>query len=372
MNFFKVFRVLLLIFLILSSTTTYGGWPGDIGPKIKGVFQKNLFSPENYARTELSFILKRNGIRDDLPEEILKEFMDARENPSKLFESWGFREIETNQVLYSEHTEAALSIKNYRSALEVLQSKVHRDFFFSLFDPGNLDHLGDLFMGLRAHQVPYREISFEEALEISRLIRTDPMWDEWVLFRKMAEQAVSKGQLKVGVIDIEASFFSAFGQRGFLPWQPSGMQDSFKAFTDNLISKAEESGRLVDLYKSPYFRLPVRSPYRGNFLAALQRSDLSDKDMILKWWEDVHISNITTAEQHEFLKPYIKKAFDLANRGGHFDEAVFMGDPFISELMRATQESDRLNRAVSEILSSLKQERGRRGLQDYDIDTVTS
>ena len=349
MNFSKGLRDLLSIFLILFSITTYADWPILVTKGMADLIQRSPHL-KKVAKLETLSILERLKIRADLPKKTFDNFKDARNNPSRLFYSMNFRKVKKDA--YSSHPDVdVLSLSGYRSAIEVLQSDIHRAFFFSLFDPSDMNHVEGLFMGLRAHQITHTEIGFDEALEISRLIGTDTMWDEWVLFKEMAEQAISEGQR---VIDIEASFFSGSGNRDFLLGQSGRVRDSFRTFTDNLISRAEESGRLADLYKNPYLNLPMESPYREKFLSALQKSDLSDKDLILKWWRDVHFLETTASDQNKFLKPHIKAAFDSAKRGGHFDEKIFIEDPFITELIKATKENNGLLEAANEVISSLR------------------
>jgi len=213
---------LTLILLVLFPTTVYGNWPGDFiirglkqgdqshSEKFNPGVQLDLFADDDYAATELLFILERTGIKSNLPEEMFKRLRDARRNPSWLFHS-PFRPLRKTNKSASLHHNLSIShllkLTHYRSAIDVLRSDdVYRVFFFSLFDPSKV-HIDDLFVGLRVHNLPaYQEIGFDEVREIATHIQTTGIWDEWLLFKDMAEQAISEGHLKAGIIDIEAGF----------------------------------------------------------------------------------------------------------------------------------------------------------------------
>ncbi len=384
MSFFKICKNFGLIsILMMCSITVHANWPQLILDNLDEVARANdLF--RKAAESKLLSILKRLNIkREDLPEEVFEELKYAIENPSRLFYYRGFRKIKEKyrvplDQVPPEYRHTAENMRdydwesphfdvsqllNYRSAIEVLQSDIHRAFFFSLFDPLNSDHVEGLLKGLRVHRVSHTEIGFDEVVEIADFIQTNNMWDDWILFRGMAKQAISDEHLKVEIVDIEAAFISTTKQREFPleSYRSAVVEDSFWAFTDELVSRAEKSGKLVDLYRSPYCNLPLRSPYREKLLSALQKSDLSDKDLILKWWQDV--SYLPGGRQwkgkKELLKTYIKEAFNSAKRGRTrgrvFDEKAFMEDPFISKLMEATKENENLGEAVREVLDSLSQ-----------------
>ena len=372
---FKNTGLYLCYLMIVFSTKVHANWVGDIRVTAKG-FQESLFSADDLARTELLFILEKLKIRGDLPESVLKELADARENPSRLFYSPGFRKEKKGKGINWESPNSDVSyLLKYQSAIDVLQSDVHRIVFFSLFDPSHSDQIGYLFGGLRVHRIPHTEIGFDEIVEIADFIRTNDMWDDWILFRGMAEQAILDGHLKVEIVDIEAAFISGFKEREIpLPsYHSTVVEDSFRTFTGQLVSGAEESGRLADFYKSPYCRLPLRSPYRERLLSALQKSDLSDRRLILKWWHDVYFlpGGMEAKGRRKILEPYIREAFDSAKkgRGGNasFNEEAFMRDPFISELLAAGRDDRNLHRETNEIISSLKGEK----YEEPDVNTMT-
>ena len=369
MNLFKkiISLKLIFIFLLLFSIKIYASWDVFVGWSVRV-----LLEDPNLSYKEFRSVLEELKIETDLSDEVLEELKNTEGDAARLFRSKNFRKTKKNAYLSGPDNDV-FSINNFRSAIDVLQSKVHRDFFFSLFDPSDMGQVDGLFLGLRVHRIPHREIGLDETMEIARQLRETSMLEEWVLFRDMAQQAVSEDRLRVSVTDIEASFFSAFGRENYLLSHRPPVRDSFRVFTDDLISSATDSERLVDLYKSPYCNLPEKSPYRENFLSAVRKSDLdfSDREFISKWWKDVSIlARQTGKNRNEFLKPYLKIAFDRARGGNFFSYRIYSADPFVLKLTRAAREDRGLGEAMDEVLSWLKETRGS-VLRDYDIDTVT-
>ena len=364
MSFFKVFKNLGLIslFLMMCSITVHAHIITLVtGPKgFRGVELKGLQDPD-ISDAEFIDILDQLDIRinTNLPSDVLQEFKDTGGDPTRLFRSKNFRKTQKGAYLAGPDNDV-FSLNHYRSAIEVLQSENHAAFFFSLFNPRDMEQVDGLFLGLRVHKIAHREIGHDETMEIANQLRTTNLWEEWVQFKgmAMAEKAFSEGQLRVGVIDIEASFFSAFGRENYLLSHRPPVKDSFRNFTDELIARAEESGELVDLYKNPYCNLPVESPYRRKFLSAVRKSDLSDSDFILKWWQDAKLLAETPGGEKEFLKGYMKPAFENARRGSHFSRRNFGTDPFISQLTKAARDDESLREAMQEVMDSLFQDSG--------------
>ena len=294
----------------------------------------------------------------DIPEDVFLDLERALGNSSDLFSATekSQRTVPRN----SRHYDEQILFDRYRSALELLSegtyARVYRAFFFSRFD-FSPKQIRKLFLGLLSG-TPWS--MWKSHYDGSLISAPSVLNDLWERFEGIVEQAVEEGYLQVDIIDIEAAFLSVpfdfFIHEGT---KANPLDRAFATLTDGFVNKR----KAVELYRSPYLRLSRTNPYRDKILFNLTKEDLSDKDLILKWWKDV--DSVSSREEgleqsvneagtngYFILRSFIQSSVDAAKKTEDFEKA-FNEDPFILELFRAVKDDKPFGQVVDEISSTV-------------------
>ncbi len=320
-------------------------------------------------------VLGRLGLDfDDLPAVYGDRMEEIRTNSSKLFtvEKKGRPPF---KIKSHDHREEAVYLSGYQSAVKTLQSDIERGVFFSFFDPSDLEQLKGLFLGL-LFDGTFLMRGASSTLYIDGKV--------WTPFENVVRRAVEEGHLQrlvdsevwtVEITDIEAAFLSAFGQIRLHEKWSNILDQAFELFIKEVVFSLKDKGKLVRLYKSPYFRPLPENPYMLEVFGMVEKTDLSgDREMLLKWWEHAealaekaaHVQSNSVAlrpamtlteEAIDYLRPHVESSFVAARKktGGRkeaFAKAI-EEDPFMSALLEAIKENESLDSALNEIVSSL-------------------
>lgn len=333
-----------------------------------GIIAQRFYNPINNSKRQevleaLSGLKNLKVKTSDIPESVLYDLEESLDNSSNLFNAKGGtqRYVSKSSIYYDTQN----FFNQHRSALELLShetyGEVYRAFFFSRFD-FSPTQIRKLFLGLISG-TPW--VMWRNYYNKSSVLAPSVLSDVWQRFGDIVKQASDEGHLQGGIIDIEAAFVSVpfdFFIHGETKKNPLDL--AFTTLTNSFIGNTGA----VQLYKSPYLRLSPGNPYRENILSSLSKEDLSDKDMLLKWWEDVNNSSTLKGDIFEerfgvgvngyvrsekaILKSFIQSSFDAAKRAEDFED-TFNSDPFIVEVFEALKEDDSFSRAVDSIFSDM-------------------
>ncbi len=359
----KGFHTVLLIFIMSLGlvSTARGDRLGAIRKKLR---QTIAGSPRQQV-FEILGDLERLKIKGEIPKDVISDLEGALKGSSHLFDANAENRsrgvVQRNSRYYDEE----VLFRKHRSAIKLLSNtlyaRVYRAFFFSRFD-FSPEQIRGLFLGLIA-ETPWKAVweNHFNGSSSSAFYVLDRIWRD---FEGVVEKAAEEGRLEgLGIVDFEAAFISV--PSDFFIHEITKKNPLDRAFT-TLTDRFVKNSRLVDLYRSPHLRLSRPNPYRDEILFGLTKEDLSDKDLLLKWWKDVSPKaghetlekglggNVDEVNKGYLrLKSFVQSAVDDAKEAGEGFEEAFDNDPFILTMYDAINESENFGKVIDEISSEI-------------------
>ncbi len=319
MNFLKI---TFFIIILISYSSVFAGSVSDLRRKF-------LNMGERYQRLDQSRldILSDKSFRkaldvmgvgyDELPEEMLVYLKNHWDDPTVDFSPGNkFRDSFDIRNVWTQGVSDPGKSREYR------EYEILRRFFVLRFDLNNQDQLGNIVIPFhdRMNQSGLAEVSHVGFNNFMRL-----MGDEF-----------GKGYTEVTEQDFVAAVFNFSRMNNY----------------HRIISLLEARGWInLSLLRSPYVDLSIKEVFIQTMYKHIKKHHLSDKDVLLKWWEEVKFRE----EEHK-LEEFIASSLEGLRQG--YDRKNMVGlmenDEFMLAVMKAASESDDFFEAVEKAYKNIQ------------------